>query len=485
MTRRRIALASASAVVVAVAALLAATAPALAPAPERTPATASPTPSPAAGPPEVDADRALAHVRYLADPERGGRWSGSAGYDEAAEYVAERFREIGLEPLGDGGTFFQRFRMPIVDLAATPVLERLAPEPRAFAHRVEFTERVGGYSGSGTVEGRLVFAASGTPEDWSAIDAEGAIVILLGPFERDPLEAAVSAGAAATISVSDRILKYSYIPRFEARTLPAIIATEAAVDALLSTAGRTVRGLAAAIELRRSGPRPGAAPLAFDTGATVRLSVPLTPPREIDARNVVGLLRAGGPESARAVLVGGHLDGVGTDPDGAVFPAANDNASGVALTIEIARVLAEWRSELRHSIVFVAFAGEEQGLWGSEAYAVGIATSPGRTESLLAYVNLDVVGCCGPTLGASEESAALHRRLRAVAERYGLDLARLRGSSDQATFARRGVDAAILAWADTGPVHTTADVPELVTAGSLATVGRLAGSVVLEIARGE
>lgn len=484
MTRRRVALASATAIVVAVAALLAASAPALAPAPERSPAS-SPSASPLARPPEIDADRALAHVRYLADPARGGRWSGSSGYDEAAEYVAERFREIGLEPLGADGTFFQPFRMPIADLAATPVLERLSPEPRSFAHRVEFTERVGGYAGSGSVEGRLVFAGNGSPEDWSAIDAEGAIAILLGPFERDPLEAAVQAGAAATISVSDRIIKYSYIPRFEDRTLPGLIVSEAAVDALLSTAGRTVRELADELERRRSGSRPAAAPLAFDTGATVRLSVPLTPLREIEARNVVGLLRADGAEGARAVLVGGHLDGVGTDPDGAVFRAANDNASGVALTIELARVFAERQSELRHSVVFVAFAGEEQGLWGSEAYAAGIAASPGRTESLLAYVNLDVVGCCGPTLGASEESSALHRRLRAVAERYGLDLVRLRGSSDQATFARRGVAAAIVAWADTGPVHTTADVPELVTAGSLATVGRVAGSAVLEIARGE
>ena len=70
--------------------------------------------------------------------------------------------------------------------------------------------------------------------------------------------------------------------------------------------------------------------------------------------NVVGLLRASGSDGARAVLIGGHLDGVGTDPNGAAFPAANDNASGPAVTIEVARVLAAHRAMLKNSFVFAA-----------------------------------------------------------------------------------------------------------------------------------
>ena len=59
------------------------------------------------------------------------------------------------------------------------------------------------------------------------------------------------------------------------------------------------------------------------------MSLPLTPVHDVEGVNVVGLLRGTDPElSKRAVLVGGHLDGVGTDPDGTVFPGANDNASG-------------------------------------------------------------------------------------------------------------------------------------------------------------
>jgi len=74
-----------------------------------------------------------------------------------------------------------------------------------------------------------------------------------------------------------------------------------------------------------------------------------------------------------------------------VFPAANDNASGPATLIEVARALAARKGELRRSVVFAAFAGEEQGYIGSEAYVTRTATSPGRVESL------------GPELGQDTE----------------------------------------------------------------------------------
>ena len=76
------------------------------------------------------------------------------------------------------------------------------------------------------------------------------------------------------------------------------------------------------------------------------------------------------------MLVGGHLDGIGTDPDGTVFPAANDNGSGPAVTLEIARVLTANRAMLKNSVIFAAFAGEEEGLVGSEFFANHSLTTP-------------------------------------------------------------------------------------------------------------
>ncbi|MDQ2952457.1 MAG: hypothetical protein M3R54_09370, partial [Chloroflexota bacterium] len=102
-----------------------------------------------------DGARAREHVTYLADPARGGRFTGSSGFEDAARYVADRYREIGLEPAGDNGTFFQRFPVQIVDLAGTPTLTRTGSGAKSWVHRVDFTESVGGRAGSGSAEATL------------------------------------------------------------------------------------------------------------------------------------------------------------------------------------------------------------------------------------------------------------------------------------------------------------------------------------------
>src|SRR5947199_7608613 len=215
------------------------------------------------------------------------------------------------------------------------------------------------------------------------------------------------------------------------------------------------------------------------------MSVSFTPVHAVQALNVVGVLRASGPDAARAVLVGGHLDGVGTDPNGTVFQAANDNASGPSITIEVARVLAAHRAELRRSVVFVAFAGEEEGFLGSEAYVARMAASPGRLESLVAMLNLDVIGCCGQTLEASTESGALVDRVRSAAQTDGVTFANGgSGGSDQSTFAKRGVPATLVLWSDY-VLHTTGDTVAKVDVSHLQRAGEVVTAVALDLARGE
>ncbi len=491
-------------IIVALAAILAiaCTSPTVVPAPSGSLAAipsfaSSPSARPLTTPtetyPDVDGTRALGHVAYFADRARGGRFSGSAGYDDAARYVADRFKEMGLEPWGDNGTYFQRFEMSIVDLAATPVLERLDPDPKRFRHRVDLTERVGGLFGSGGGEGQLVFIGSGqtTPgaSDFDKVDVRGKIAIVLTGGRNDPARELVSRGAIGAIYVSTgTLLKFSYISRFEGTTIAGVIVTMAVADDLLAPSGKKVTDLIAAVQaqIRGAGSSPPPPSPAFELPVRLRLTVRLTPVREIDATNLVGLLRGTDAEDAkRAVLVGGHLDGVGTDPDGTVFPAANDNASGPALTIEVARALIARRAELRHSVIFTAWAGEEEGLLGSDAFAAQFAASPGRRESLLGYINLDVVGCCGGSVSASTESDAMVQRVQKAAERLNVPFVRGgRGSSDQESFSRRNVPATLVDWSDIGIIHTTADTLDRVTADRLRTIGRIAALVALEMAAG-
>ena len=436
--------------------------------------------------PDVDAARALQHVAYFADRARGGRFSGSPGYNDAAQYVADRFKEVGLEPWGDSGTYFEHFKMSLVDLAATPVLERLDPDPKRFTHRVDFTERISGLFASGGGDAPLVVIGSGLSTDFDKVDVRGKIALVITGGRTDPARQLLDHGALGAIYVSTGpLLKFSYIARFEASTLAGIIVSPSAADDLLAPSGKKFNDLVAAVQAQVRAPAGAPSP-AFEVPGRVRLGVKVTPVHEIDAVNVVGLIRGTDPDDAkRAVLVGGHLDGVGTDPDGTVFPAANDNASGPALTIEVARALVARKAELRHSVVFTAWAGEEEGLLGSDAFATQFAALPGRRESLLGYVNLDVVGCCGGSVSASTESDVMVQRVQKATELLNVPFVRGgRGSSDQESFSKRSVPATLLDWSDIGIIHTTADTLDKVTLDRMRTIGRVAALVALEMAAG-
>jgi Zn-dependent M28 family amino/carboxypeptidase len=217
----------------------------------------------------------------------------------------------------------------------------------------------------------------------------------------------------------------------------------------------------------------------------VRFSVPVSNVHEVIGQNVIGILRGSDPARAdKFVLVGGHLDGIGTDPDGTVFPSANDNGSGPSVMLEVARVLAANRGALKNSVIFAAFAGEEEGLVGSEYFVNQSLTTPLRPGNVLAFVNLDVSGCCGETLAASDENFAMHARLASAADRFGyaFGYTPALGGSDHFSYSRRGVPAALVGWTEFGGFHTTRDTIDTVTAVHLEMVGRVATQTVLELA---
>jgi hypothetical protein len=434
-----------------------------------------------------DAAKAKAHVDYLADTARGGRYSGSPGYRDAATYVADRFREIGLEPLGDSGTFFQHFTMPIVDLTEMSTLTG-GPGGKTYRPRVDFTESVGGRSGSGKAEAAIAAvggaARGGGQNDFAGADVRGKIALVTGPAAPNggsAVENAYQEGAIGVLVIGGATLRYSYIPRLQSETIPTLVISEEVANQLLAPAGKTVSTAQDLVRARRNDPNAPAP--AFDVPISVRMTVSLTPVHDVDAMNVVGLLRSPDPNNAqRAVLVGGHLDGVGTDPDGSVFQAANDNASGPAVTIEVARALAASRASLSHSIVFVAFAGEEEGLFGSEAYVVQMAVAPGRVESLVAVLNLDVIGCCSDTLLVSNESPELQQRVRDAATRLGISSQSSgSGGSDQTSFVRRRVPAVFIGAADF-ILHVYADKPAVVLESRLKKAGDVVTAVAKDVA---
>jgi peptide/nickel transport system permease protein len=445
---------------------------------------------------QFDGGRAHSDLAYIADPARGGRYTGSMGYQEAAAFVADRFKALGLEPAGDNGTYYQSFKMSDVGLTDMPTLERLG-DGKSYRPRVDFTESVGGRRGGGVAEGNVVFVGSGTKtptySDYAGVDVAGNIAMIVGPTTGDVVDVARREGAAGVLFVSGTdLIKPSYIAAFEKETVPALVVSAGVANELIASSGKKVEDLRQVLvdRLRRAQTKPSLRaepeqPISFDTDTRIRFSVPLGAIHEITGQNIVGILRGSDPARAdKFVLVGGHLDGIGTDPDGTVFPAANDNGSGPAVTLEVARVLAAHRAMLQNSVIFVAFAGEEEGLVGSEYFANHSLTTPLRPANILAFVNLDVSGCCGDELAASDENFAMHARLANAADHLGFSFGYTPnvGGSDHLSYTRRGVPASILSWTDFGPLHTTRDTLDTVTPQHLAMAGEVATQTVLELA---
>jgi len=120
-------------------------------------------------------------------------------------------------------------------------------------------------------------------------------------------------------------------------------------------------------------------------------------------REVVEVVATLPGQDDRRVLVGGHFDTINMEPRdleaslAAKAPGANDDASGTALTLELARVMAT--QKWRHTLVFVAFSGEEQGLLGSAALAKRAKEEGWKLDAVL---NNDIVGSSSNKLGQKE-----------------------------------------------------------------------------------
>ncbi|MBN1591557.1 MAG: M20/M25/M40 family metallo-hydrolase, partial [Pirellulales bacterium] len=163
-------------------------------------------------------------------------------------------------------------------------------------------------------------------------------------------------------------------------------------------------------------------------------------------KNVIAVLESQGPRAEETIVIGAHYDHLGEqrDADGEpiVFNGANDNASGTAALLEIARVLSQHKQKLPRRVVFVAFSGEEHGLLGSLHY---VGHPPIPLEKTIAMINLDMIGRMeGDQLSAmgTGSSTALFKAAETVAKSHGIQLLPIPGNmpcSDHAPFYSRGV----------------------------------------------
>lgn len=352
---------------------------------------------------DVDGLRALETVKILSSDEFEGRKSGLSSGTRAEAWMAERVQELGLgKP--NGFTLFHDFKASVTEEGPGPRFEVVGGSrgTRNGAFLSDYVALL--YSGKGDAEAEVVFAGYGirAPEkrhdDYEGLDVKGKIVMAVrgGPSRSDLLEerfigyksaTAADLGAKGFLLVEgDSAVPGTIQEQYHREALPAVWLSRAAADDLFARAGKG--DLASQVRALEEGKR-ASFPL---EGVRARLAINARLLKDRPLRNVVGLWPG---ETDEFVVLGAHLDHVGQDAAGNVYNGADDNASGSAMLLEVARAIAEEGKRFRRSILFVWFAGEEQGLLGSWAF---VRTPPVPLEKIAVMINADMVGQGNATL---------------------------------------------------------------------------------------
>jgi Tol biopolymer transport system component len=362
---------------------------------------------------ELPADRVAADVRWLADPAREGRGVGTPGLAAAGAYIGERFHALGLQPAGDAGTFRQEFQVR-TGLAIAPTTRLvLAGAPVAADAFVP-----AGFSANGKAEGPLVLAGYGLRDtaagvdDYAHLDVKGKIVVVrrFAPegAAYDTPEKQRRAGdlrqkAWTARERGARALLVVDLPPRPAKAAADWHPPEEAALSKPRPEGYGDAGLPVLL-LKRSALAPLLEKLEKKQVVKAELEVALTFTTE-PAFNVVARLPgvdvvapSATAKGRATVVVGAHYDHLGYGDHHSLAPdshlphvGADDNASGTAGMLEVARQMSSRVNKLPIDVVFVAFSGEESGVLGSTHFT---RSPPGelKTADVRAMLNLDMVG---------------------------------------------------------------------------------------------
>jgi hypothetical protein len=427
-----------------------------------------------------------ADMRFLADDLLEGRGTATRGHEIAAKFMAAQFEQMGLEPAGDNGTYFQSvpFRSGRPDESKSTVTLVRGGKEQKLVYRRDFITPVDPVRADSSVEAPVVFVGDGVtaPEqgydDYKGIDAKGKIVALAfeAPHFESSLKAhyssfevkaaiAVAHGAVGMIVISDPILEEIYPYAKQTRDLDfpqfrwldkqgkpndyfpelkgGAIFSMAETKKLFEGSGHTAEEVF--VGIKAGTPKSFALPLTAKIHNVSKLE-------DVRSPNVVAKLEGSDPSlKSEYVVFTAHSDhlGIGQPVNGdKIYNGALDNASGSALLVEIARAFTKRNPRPRRSLLFVSVTGEEAGLLGSDYFAHYPTVAK---DAIVANVNMDedqmlwplediiAFGAEHSTLDAVVHKAAERTHLGVSPDPMPEEVVFIR--SDQYSFVKQGVPA--------------------------------------------
>ena len=373
----------------------------------------------------LKAERLATHIAFLSAPSLGGRGLGGDGLEAAAEYVAAQLSLAGVAPIvaAAGPHPLEPYYQPVTLRQISRPGGRLTIAsgrgaaaaqtvfgPGADARFPELPPR--------RLQGAAVFAGYGIREerpfrdDYKGLDVKGKVVVLLGGLPpgddwRTPglqarydaeggraryaarLALAGSLGARAVVAIEDDTFAAEQEKEATKTPAPFFVLAEAdpvPLPPVVRVTPRVGDVLLAAASLSASA-APTARPQELP-GVTLRIE---TTGRErvVTSRNVLATIPGAHPAlRGEAIVIGAHLDHLGRQGE-TYYPGADDNASGVAAVLELARAFAASAHKPARTLVFAFWTGEEEGHLGAEYYCRHPSWPLERTA---VYLNLDMIG---------------------------------------------------------------------------------------------
>lgn len=429
-----------------------------------------------------------AHMRYLADDKLAGRKPGSPGYELAAQYVEKQFKTLGFLPAGQRNTYRQAVplrKAQVREEACSMVMVQGGTE-RELIYGTNFFLSPNFGQPVSEVSADVVFVGFGVsaPElgydDYAGIDVRGKIVACFNgapstfPSNQRAYansakqEVAANHGAVGIITFSlptdmrariesnaprnrQAIYRWTDAKKQAQRTFPQLRVVASLGDSTARTLFAKAAKPFAEARLTANQNQPQAFPL--NVSVRARTETELTD--GLVGENIVGLLPGSDPNLKNEYVVYvSHLDHLGITrplkdaPSDSINNGAHDNASGVAINLEAARLFASLPKHPRRSILFVAVTGEEMGLLGSDYFATN-PTVP--KDKIIANLCLDMPFFFHPLLDIvpyGSEHSSMKKAVEAAAQFVGVAIApdpipeqSVFMRSDHFSFVRQGIPA--------------------------------------------
>ena len=369
----------------------------------------------------ISSDNMIKTITFLSSKDNA-RVTGFEGESAAADYITEHFKNLGLEATEE--SFPVKAYAPLsLSLQVVSEENRVIEEAKALSYSLG-TDEAG-------LTAEVVNVGLGADEDYKDLDVTGKMVLISrgGEYFYIKTDRAAQKGAIGAIF---------YDPTSEG----AISATLTRLSKIpaVSIAPKTAQSLIDSIN--------------SDKGLTVNLKLDIIH-KDATSKNIISVYPSTNNPDGKIVIVGAHYDGVDT-------PAANDNASGTSVILEIARILKEQKVELPFDVKFIAFGAEEIGLVGSNYYANHMDID--EKNATIAMLNFDMVGV-GDTfeisMAGGENASKLIGLARNALKEMGLSLdVSQKENSDHSSFSYVGIPAILIEAGPFKDYHTDKDTVE-------------------------